>query len=108
MKRRWKLMLLLPSITVTGIACLYATSLSYPYCLVMEPSWMKSKTRQELESRLFAFYQCRPIDPSLTVWSRNLPQEGHRTFRYLIFGKERLDVVVAEDDTLVSMFAAYE
>ena len=108
MKLRWKLLILPPLLGICGILCLYMTSLSYGYCLVMERMWMKAKTKEELESRLFAFYQCDPIDPALTVWNRTPLEEGQQTLRYLIFGKERLDVVVREDGVLVSMFAAYE
>jgi hypothetical protein len=109
MKRRLiKILTILGLAVPVGILCLYTTSLSYPYCLAMESQWMRAKTQHELECRLFAFYQCCRIDPDLTVWRKDPPQEGQSTFRYLIFGKERLDVVVADDGSLVAMFTAYE
>ena len=69
---------------------------------------MKAKTRPELEARLVAFYTCGRIDPALTIWSRNPPQNGQTVFRYLIFAKEPLDVMVADDGTITDMFTAYE
>jgi len=91
-----------------GIVCLYHTSLSYPFCLAMESSWMQAKTRPELESRLFAFYRCSKVDRASTVWRNDPPQDGQHILRYVIFGKERLDVIVEDDGSLVAMFAAYE
>lgn len=109
MKRRFiKILTILGVAVPVGIFCLYHTSLSYAYCLAMESVWIQAKTQHELESRIFAFYRCFRIDPDLTVWRTDPPQEGHSTFRYLIFGKERLDVVVADDGSLVAMFTAYE
>jgi hypothetical protein len=109
MKRRFiKILTILGVATPLGILCLYQTSLSYPYCLVMESQWAKARTQHELESRLFAFYRCFRIDPDMTVWKNDPPKEGQRILRYLIFGKERLDVVVADDGSLVAMFTAYE
>jgi hypothetical protein len=109
MKRRaLKAVVILAALVGLGIACLYRTSLSYPYCLVMESSWMKAKTQRELETRLFAFYRCGRIDPALTVWSKEPLKDGQTVFRYLIFGKERLDVMVANDGTITDMFTAYE
>ena len=91
-----------------GVLCLHLTSLSYLYCLLMEPGWLKSKTRHELESRLFAFYSVRPIDPGLTVWKRQPLRDGQITLRYLIFGKEPLDAIVASNGEIVEIFTAYE
>lgn len=96
------------------ILALYVTPFSYLYCLARETSWMKSKTRHELEARLFAFYSMHETDPSLTVWHQappwNLtpPREGQKVLSYTIFAKERLDVLVAGDGEIVDMFAAYE
>ena len=59
-----------------GIGCLFGTSLSYPYCLVLEPLWVNAKTRVELENRLFAFYRCEAIDPAHTVWREDPPPDG--------------------------------
>ena len=103
-----KALVILSVLLALGITCLYTTSLSYPYCLVMEPAWMKAKTRHELEARLVAFYTCEPIDPELTVWRGNPPKGGQTIFRYLIFAKEPLDVIVADDGTITDMFTAYE
>lgn len=109
MKRRFlKILTILGVAVPLGILCLYTTSLSYPYCLAMESLWMKAKTQQELEARLFAFYQRCRIDPEMTVWRKDPPRQGQNTFRYLIFGKERLDVVVADDGSLVAMFTGYQ
>jgi hypothetical protein len=103
-----KFITILVLLAVLGIACLYTTSLSYPYCLVMESSWMKAKTQRELEARLFAFYQRGRIDPARTVWKTEPLANGQTVFRYLIFGKERLDVMVANDGTITDIFSAYE
>ena len=109
MKRRaLKAVIGFAALVPLSIVCLYTTPLSYPYSLAMESSWVKARTQRELEARLFAFYHCGRIDPSLTVWSKTPPGEGHSVFRYVIFDKERLDVVVAEDGTITDMFAAYE
>ena len=35
-------------------------------------------------------------------------KDGQKVFRYLVFGKERLDVMVANDGTITDMFTAYE
>jgi hypothetical protein len=109
MKRRLiKVLTILGVAIPVGIFCLYTTSLSYPYCLAMEASWMQAKTRPELESRLFAFYRCSKVDPAFTVWRNDPPPDGQHILRYLIFGKERLDVIVENDGSLVAMFTAYE
>ncbi|RYD38252.1 MAG: hypothetical protein EOP85_17095, partial [Verrucomicrobiaceae bacterium] len=61
---------LLPALV---LLTLYITPFSYLYCLARESSWMKSKTRKELEARLFAFYSIREADPALTVWTQAPP-----------------------------------
>jgi hypothetical protein len=96
-----------PLVAALAVLCLYTTSLSDPYCLVREASWMKAKTQHELESRLFAFYSSSRIDPAMTVWSGVPLGKGQTVVRYLIFDKERLDVVVADDGAIVDMFTAY-
>lgn len=98
----------LVAVVATGILCLQLTSLSYLYCLLMEPGWLKSKTRHELESRLFAFYRVEPVDPGLTVWRQQPLRDGQTTLRYIIFGKEPLDAIVSRDGEIVDIFTAYE
>ncbi|RYD46587.1 MAG: hypothetical protein EOP85_07155 [Verrucomicrobiaceae bacterium] len=96
------------------LLALYLTPFSYLYCLARESSWLKSKTRGELEARLVAFYSIRETDPTHTVWHRtppwNLtpPRAGQKVLSYTIFARERLDVLVAEDGEIVDVFPAYQ
>lgn len=96
------------------LVVLYTTPFSYLYCLARESSWMKSKTRHELEARLFAFYSMREMDPALTVWHQSPPwnltplKDDQKVLSYTIFAKERLDVLVAGDGEIVDMFPVYE
>lgn len=96
-----------PVAVAAAVLGLYTTSLSDPYCLLRESSWLKAKTKHELESRLFAFYSSSRIDPAMTVWSGAPLKKGQTVVRYLIFDKERLDAVIASDGTIVDMFTAY-
>jgi hypothetical protein len=97
-----------PAAMAAAVLGLYTTSLSDPYCLIRESSWLKAKTKHELESRLFAFYSSRKIDPAMTVWNRAPLKNGQTVIRYLIFDKERLDALIASDGTIVDMFTAYQ
>ncbi|RYD32794.1 MAG: hypothetical protein EOP87_12210 [Verrucomicrobiaceae bacterium] len=96
------------------LTALYTTPFSYLYCLARESSWMRSKTRHELESRLIAFYSIRETDPALTVWTQSAPwnltppRGDQKVLSYTIFAKERLDVLMTGDGEIVDMFPAYE
>ncbi len=92
-----------------GIFLLYVSPLSYLYCLSRENSWMKAINEGDLEHRLFAFYSKNPITPESSSWGRNhVLREGQRMTRYLIFGKEPLDVVINADGTLDAVYTSYE
>jgi hypothetical protein len=115
MKTRLLLLTATPVVVVALlILALYTTPFSYLYCLARESSWFRSKTRDELEARLFAFYSIHETDPALTVWTqsppwnRTPPRENQKVLSYTIFAKERLDVLVEADGTITDMFPVYE
>jgi hypothetical protein len=88
---------------------LYATPLSYLYCLALEDSWMQAKTRGEMEARLIGFYSVSEITPKVSGWGMGHSlKEGESMIRYLILGKEPLDVVYAGNGDVVAIYTSYE
>lgn len=87
----------------------YTTPLSYLYCLAREDSWMQAKTRGEMQERLIGFYSESPITPEVPGWGIGRPlKEGESMIRYLILGKEPLDVVYSESGDVVAIYRSYE
>ncbi len=87
----------------------YASPLSYLYCLSREHSWLKATNEKDLEGRLFVLYSKSSITPEQSSWGRDhVLTEGQRMTRYLIFGKEPLDIVYNADGAIDEIFTSYE
>jgi hypothetical protein len=96
-------------LVAVGILLLYASPLSYLYCLSRENSWLKATDEKELEHRLIAFYSKSAITPEKSSWGRDhVLRDGQRMTQYLIFGKEPLDVVYNADGTVDTIYTSYE
>jgi hypothetical protein len=92
-----------------SVVILYVTPLSYLYCLSRAESWMKSKNEKELEEKLVVFYTKQSITPAQSSWgNKHILTPGQRTERYMIFGKEPLDVVFSADGSIASIYTSYE
>lgn len=100
--------ILIAFVALLGIL-FFATPLSYVYCLAREDSWMQAKTRAEMEERLIGFYSESEITPEVAGWGmgRQLKQ-GETLIRYMVLGKEPLDVVYAGDGDVVAIYTSYE
>ena len=87
----------------------FPSPLSYFYCLAREGSWMQAKTRAEMEERLIGFYSESEITPEVAGWGteRSLKQ-GETLIRYMILGKEPLDVVYSRSGDVVAIYTSYE
>ena len=82
---------------------------SYLYCLAREDAWISARTEGELEARLPLFRSETEITPKVPGWGSNHKlEDGDRMIRYLIFGKEPLDVVYSSDGTVDAMYTSYE
>ena len=91
------------------VALLYATSLSYFYCLAREGSWLRATNEVDLERRLIGFYSKMRIDPSESMWGvDHVLQIDQVMVQYMIFGKEPLDVVYFKDGTIEAIYTSYE
>ena len=96
---------------VTGLAilALYATPLSYFYCLARESVWLRAADDRQLERSLFTFYSKREISPSESLWERgHVLKRGQHMTQYLIFGKEPLDVVFFADGSIDAIYTSHE
>jgi hypothetical protein len=107
-----KMLIFLPALSIAAsalIALLPFTPLSYLYCVAREDSWLKAKTEQELEQRLFVFYSKKQIQPLESGWgAAHLMREGERMTRYMILGDCPLDVVYANDGAIAAIYTSYE
>jgi hypothetical protein len=110
--RRWRIIISACAVILfigVVIALCYATPLSYFYCLAREKSWLAAKTEAEMDSRMWAFYTKRSIDPSNSLWGWSYvlkPEE--RMIQYRVFAKEPLDVVLDRESRIVAAFTSYE
>lgn len=103
-----KAILVIAIVALLGVL-FYATPLSYLYCLAREDSWEQAKTRGEMEDRLFGLYSESRITPAVPGWGMGCSlKEGESMIRYLILGKEPLDVVYAANGDVVAVYTSYE
>lgn len=108
-QRAAKAFIALAVLVAVVITVLYATGLSYIYCSFREGSWKKASNERDLESRLFAFYSKSSITPEQSYMGRDhVITPGQRMTRYLIFGKEHLDIVYNEDGSVAGFYVSYE
>jgi hypothetical protein len=103
-----KYVILIALVALLGIL-FFPTPLSYFYCLARESSWMQAKTRAEMEERLIGFYSESEITPKVAGWGMGHQlKQGETMIRYMILGKEPLDVVYAGDGNVVAIYTSYE
>ena len=103
-----KAILLIALVALLGIL-LFPTPLSYFYCLAREGSWMQAQTRAEMEERLIGFYSESEITPKVSGWGMGHSlKDGESMIRYLILGKEPLDVVYTDSGDVVTIYTSYE
>jgi hypothetical protein len=94
---------------ILAMGVMHTMPVSYLYCLARENVWMMAKTESELEASLPIFRSEMEITPKVPgAGSNHQLQEGDRMIRYLIFGKEPLDVVYSSDGTVDAMYTSYE
>lgn len=103
-----KAILLIALVALLGIL-LFPTPLSYFYCLAREGSWMQAQTRAEMEARLIGFYSESEITPKVAGWGMgHRLKQGETMIRYMILGKEPLDVVYSGSGDVVAIYTSYE
>ena len=103
-----KAILLIALVALLGIL-LFPTPLSYFSCLAREGSWMQAQTRAEMEERLIGFYSESEITPKVSGWGMGHSlKDGESMIRYLILGKEPLDVVYTDSGDVVTIYTSYE
>ncbi|MFC7339370.1 hypothetical protein ACFQY0_19415 [Haloferula chungangensis] len=96
-------------ILALALGVVHTMPFSYLYCLAREEAWLAAKTEKELVARLPVFRSEVEITPAVPGWgSHHKLREGDRMIRYLIFGKEPLDVVYARDGTVDAVYTSYE
>lgn len=96
-------------ILALAMGVVHTMPVSYLYCLAREDAWLAARTEGELVASLPAFRREREISPEVPGWGSNHKlREGDRMIRYLIFGKEPLDVVYASDGTVDAVYTSYE
>lgn len=96
-------------ILALAMGVVHTMPVSYLYCLAREEAWMAAKTEGELVASLPVFRSEMEITPAVPGWgSSHKLEEGDRMIRYLIFGKEPLDVVYASDGTVDAVYTSYE
>ena len=92
-----------------ALGVMHTMPISYLYCLAREDAWIAAKTEGELVASLPIFRSEMEITPKVAGWGMNHQMEdGDRMIRYLIFGKEPLDVVYASDGRVEAVYTSYE
>jgi len=96
-------------IVMLTMGVVHTMPVSYLYCLMREEAWLAAKTEEELVASLPVFRSEREISPEVPGWGGNHRlRAGDRMIRYLIFGKEPLDVVYASDGRVDAVYTSYE
>ena len=89
------------------VSLLYSTNLSYFWSSLFFDYWKDSKDRNQLERRMFLFYDCE-IYGLITNDEELSGETKLYRYDYTIFGKEVIEVYEKEDGTIDRIFPAFE
>jgi hypothetical protein len=102
---------LIATIAAVGVAYLILEGLSYHLASSAYRGLAADRPldQSELEARLgLLAWRARSFDRS-TSWARNRPLEpGEHLVRYLVLGREPIDVILADDGSVVGIYSSFE